>query len=65
MQFFGTDVIRYAVVDTDAGYFRVHCTGIVECWSDITNDYQSVSTTETDDIAKIKQRGLSALGATF
>lgn len=64
MRFFGTTIIKYAVVETDDGMFRVDSDGSLTKHDSETGwrwfDNSKISDT---DLNTIKQQGLAALGA--
>lgn len=64
MKVFHTNVIKFAIVETDLGEFQVSRSGGISVWKDDVMDYCHVEEWDYDDgvIASIRAVGLKAMG---
>lgn len=65
---FGTSVVKYAVVDTEDGVFRVFSDGNMDRWTDNEETHQSdyrwfdADKYDNAELDAIRHHGLTALG---
>lgn len=63
MRFFGTTIIKFAVVATDSGMFKVLANGTLELYDETSMEFEPFNECDYkhDDLAMVRQQGLMAL----
>jgi hypothetical protein len=63
MRFFGTTIIKFAVVATDSGMFKVLANGTMELYDDESMEFNAFNECDYkhDELAMVRQQGLMAL----
>jgi hypothetical protein len=63
MRFFGTTVVKYAVVETDVYVFRVDNSGVTNRWCSDTCDWVWFEREEftEEELAEVQYQGMSAM----